>query len=88
MFTGYNHWWLIPLVSCHLGALLGAGLYVVMIELHWPPETPHQDDIHDQHHNEDNQAVVDEDKQPSLAKPGIGSNFLNVSRNKASNNGS
>ena len=31
MFTGYNHWWLVPLTACHVGGLLGALLYCLLL---------------------------------------------------------
>ena len=31
MFTGYSHWWLVPLLACHLGGLLGALLYWLLL---------------------------------------------------------
>ena len=31
MFTGYNHWWLIPPTACHVGGLLGALLYCLLL---------------------------------------------------------
>ena len=30
VFSAYNHWWIIPLVATHLGAILGAGLHFLL----------------------------------------------------------
>jgi MIP family channel proteins len=34
-FREYNWFW-VPVVGPHLGAILGAGLYIVCVEMHWP----------------------------------------------------
>ena len=31
VFTGYSHWWIVPLLACHLGGLLGALLYFLLL---------------------------------------------------------
>ena len=31
VFTGYNHWWLVPIIACHVGGLLGALLYWLLL---------------------------------------------------------
>ena len=31
VFTAYSHWWLVPLLSSHLGAILGAGAYLLLV---------------------------------------------------------
>ena len=88
VFTAYNHWWFIPLLSCHLGAILGAGAYLILVELHWPRQEALE---HPQHHlqphlssleDQEDQGKKANVKLPSLTRPGFGSNFLNVSRNK------
>ena len=33
VFSAYSHWWIIPLIAPHLGALLGAGLHLLLGEL-------------------------------------------------------
>ena len=89
VFTAYSHWWFIPLLSCHLGAILGAGAYLLLVELHWPRQEPLQHPKQQDHHH-DLASPVEEDgkkanaKLPSLTRPGFGSNFLNVSRKFAS----
>ena len=87
VFTAYSHWWFVPLLSCHLGAILGAGVYLLLVELHWPRQEPLQHPQH-QHHSQASPEVEDENKVntklPSLTRPGFGSNFLNVSRKFAS----
>ena len=30
VFSAYNHWWIIPLIATHLGAILGAGLHLLL----------------------------------------------------------
>lgn len=87
VFTAYSHWWFVPLLSCHLGAILGAGVYLLLVELHWPRQEPLQYP-QQQHHSQASHEVEDEKKVntklPSLTRPGFGSNFLNVSRKFAS----
>ena len=39
VFTEYNHWWLVPVIACHVGAIAGAWLYYLAVELNWPEET-------------------------------------------------
>ncbi|KAH7946385.1 hypothetical protein HPB49_024160 [Dermacentor silvarum] len=34
-FRGYNWFW-VPIVGPHIGAILGAWLYTIAVELHWP----------------------------------------------------
>ena len=34
-FTASPGWWWIPVLCCHLGAIIGAGIYLVLIELEW-----------------------------------------------------
>ena len=88
VFTAYNHWWFIPLLSCHLGAILGAGAYLLLVELHWPRQEPLQPPQHQHDHHLAFPADEDEKKAntklASLTRPGFGSNFLNVSRKFAS----
>ena len=31
VFTGYSHWWLIPVLACHLGGVLGAIIYWLLL---------------------------------------------------------
>ena len=44
----YYNWFWVPVVGPHVGALLGAHLYQLLVGLHWPdeyhvtPETPDQ----------------------------------------------
>ena len=38
VFTEYNHWWIVPVVACHVGALAGAWLYYLAVEINWPLE--------------------------------------------------
>ena len=87
VFSAYNHWWIIPIFSCHMGAILGALLYLALIELHWPAVSHRElsdkvlhDDHPDQVSHHQHQHVKSADvKHSSLVQPGIGSNFLNVS---------
>ena len=30
VFSAYSHWWLVPLIACHLGACVGAGLHLLL----------------------------------------------------------
>jgi len=36
-YNDYNWWW-IPVVGPHIGAVLGAVVYKLMVELHWPDD--------------------------------------------------
>lgn len=38
-FTFSNHWWVVPVIGTHLGAILGALLYCLCIENHWKKST-------------------------------------------------
>ena len=38
VFTEYNHWWIVPVIACHVGALAGAWLYYLAVEINWPLE--------------------------------------------------
>ena len=38
VFTEYNHWWIIPVLACHVGALAGAWAYYLAVEVNWPLE--------------------------------------------------
>ena len=43
VFTEYNHWWIVPVIACHAGAVAGAWLYYLAVEVNWP-----DDDLDDQ----------------------------------------
>ena len=30
-----NHWWVVPVIGTHLGAVIGAVTYMVFVECHW-----------------------------------------------------
>lgn len=38
VFTYSYHWWVVPILATHLGAVLGAWIYYLAIELNWPKE--------------------------------------------------
>lgn len=38
VFTEYNHWWVVPVIACHVGAVAGAWLYYLAVEINWPEE--------------------------------------------------
>ena len=38
VFTEYNHWWIVPVLACHVGALAGAWVYYLAVEVNWPLE--------------------------------------------------
>jgi len=38
VFTEYNHWWVVPVVACHVGAIAGAWAYYLAVEINWPEE--------------------------------------------------
>ena len=31
VFNGFNHWWLVPILACHLGGVLGAVIYWLLL---------------------------------------------------------
>ena len=59
VFTQYNHWWLVPVIACHLGAVAGAWCYQLAVETHWP-----EDDDYDSVDDEDNL-----DRHPAAPDP-------------------
>lgn len=38
VFTAYNHWWVVPIFATHIGAIFGAWLYYLAVEINWPKE--------------------------------------------------
>ena len=44
VFSGYNHWWLVPILACHLGGVLGAVIYWLF--LHQQDDDDNEDNIH------------------------------------------
>ena len=38
VFTAYNHWWVVPVIACHAGAVAGAWIYYLVVEINWPAE--------------------------------------------------
>jgi len=38
VFTYSYHWWVVPIFATHIGAVVGAWLYYLAIELNWPAE--------------------------------------------------
>ena len=38
VFSAYNHWWVVPVIASHAGAVAGTWLYYLAVERHWPPE--------------------------------------------------
>ena len=38
MFSAYNHWWVVPVIASHAGAVAGAWLYFLAVEMNWPAE--------------------------------------------------
>lgn len=39
VFTYYSHWWIIPVVATHIGAIAGAWIYYLCVEMNWPKES-------------------------------------------------
>ena len=37
-FEYKNHWWVVPVIGTHVGACIGAVLYSLLVENHWPKE--------------------------------------------------
>jgi len=44
VFSYYHHWWIVPVIATHAGAVAGAWLYYIAIEINWPPEEYEPDD--------------------------------------------
>ena len=89
VFTLYPHWWLVPVLACHGGALLGAGAYLLLVQLHHPQQQQQQqqEEVQQQseaapppppHQHQQQKPSVQDVKVQSLTKSGFGSNFLNV----------
>ena len=90
VFTLYPHWWLVPVLACHGGALLGAGAYLLLVQLHHPQQQQQQQqqqEVQQQseaapppppHQHQQQKPSVQDVKVQSLTKSGFGSNFLNV----------
>ena len=88
VFTLYPHWWLVPVLACHGGALLGAGAYPLLVQLHHPQQQQQQQqEVQQQaeaapppppHQHHQQKPSVQDVKVQSLTKSGFGSNFLNV----------
>ena len=45
VFTEYNHWWIVPVIACHAGAVAGAWLYYLAVEVNWPDEDEKYDSV-------------------------------------------
>ena len=45
VFTEYNHWWVVPVFACHIGAVAGAWLYYLAVEINWPEEEEKYDSV-------------------------------------------
>jgi len=39
VFTSYFHWWVVPVFATHIGAIAGAWMYYLCIEMNWPKDT-------------------------------------------------
>ena len=71
VFTAYNHWWVVPVIACHVGAVAGAWLYYVVVERNWQ-----------EGENEEMKNEVDRKKEvtlPKMVTSGPGTNYLEVS---------
>jgi len=38
VFSFYNQWWIVPILATHAGAIIGAWVYYIAVEINWPPE--------------------------------------------------
>jgi len=47
VFSYYHHWWIVPVIATHAGAVAGAWIYYLAIEINWPPEDydPEDDEV-------------------------------------------
>lgn len=43
-FTYGNHWWVVPVIGTHLGAIIGTFTYSFFIENHWPKDEDCEED--------------------------------------------
>ena len=48
VFSSYSHWWLVPIFACHLGGVLGAIIYWIVL---------HNDSKIEDDWNDDNEIV-------------------------------
>jgi len=44
VFTSYYHWWLVPVVACHIGAIAGAWIYYLAVEMNWPRDAEEEEE--------------------------------------------
>ena len=69
VFTGYSHWWLVPVIACHLGGVLGAIIYWLLIH-------------NDAEEEEDEKRIIREvtmAKISSQSGPAVAQDYLHVS---------
>ena len=67
MFTAYNHWWVVPVIACHVGAVAGAWLYYIVVEMNW------------QEGENEEKEKKNEVSMFKMATDGPGTNYLQVS---------
>lgn len=62
------HWFLIPILGPHIGAILGTVIYMLFVGLHWP-QTFEKSDIAQIKSELEHQHQLDSDKPADLADP-------------------
>ena len=65
MFTSYNHWWVVPVIACHVGGVAGAWAYYLAVEVNWPEDGKNEEEDVQQEKKSDGQS-------------GTGKNYLQV----------
>jgi len=55
VFSFYSQWWVVPILSTHVGGVLGAWLYYLAIELHWSKDDAEESDENDREVEADNE---------------------------------
>ena len=71
VFTAYDHWWVVPVIACHVGGVAGAWLYFILVERNFS-----------EGEREETEPVnrKTEISLPRMNMTGPGTNYLQVSR--------
>jgi len=70
VFSAFNHWWVVPVVACHLGAVAGAWLYYMVVERNWTESGKKVKE------NITKKRKKKEDSMPKMDISGPGTNYL------------
>jgi len=44
VFSFYSQWWIVPVIATHVGAIVGAWMYFLCIEMNWPKDVEFADE--------------------------------------------